>query len=415
MTEPVPKQPLRICHSCRSITAADKAQCANCGAVSADIATTQHENMREQEFAQTFFSRESTFTWIFFGINIGIYVLTCFASGPEPHVLIAMGAKLNRLVNQGQVWRLVTPIFIHGGLLHLVVNSYALYALGPTVERLYGSARFVALYLGAGIVSVATSYLLPWLGTDLPSVGASGALFGLIGVLTVFGYKYRDELPGQFKKAFGARLIPIILLNLAIGLIIPIIDNSAHLGGLMAGGLLAMVVPYKRAGSRDLTHMWRILQILLLALIPLCFFKARSNYDGPPLSIKRFDLGLAPGRRTELSTVALNEASKAFSRAFNKRDPVLTLSAMQPLNEAPDVFSELDTLRDQMKGILPRLHDVLKEAKDKGQEPDENALAALRCEHDRWIDGYKAASIRMGPGWVDDPDEIINIGPGCNR
>ena len=94
MTESVPKQPLRICQSCRSITSADQAQCANCGAVSADIATVQHEAMREQEFARAFFSRESPFTWIFFGVNIGIYLLTCFASGPEPHVLIAMGAKV---------------------------------------------------------------------------------------------------------------------------------------------------------------------------------------------------------------------------------------------------------------------------------------------------------------------------------
>jgi len=70
----------------------------------------------------------------------------------------------------------------------------------------------VALYLCAGIASIAASYMLPWFSGDLPSVGASGALFGLIGVLTVFGYKYKDELPGQFKKAFGARLIPIILL-----------------------------------------------------------------------------------------------------------------------------------------------------------------------------------------------------------
>src|SRR5207247_1233450 len=130
-------------------------------------------------------------------------------------------------INGGQYWRLVTPIFIHAGLLHLALNSYALYALGPTVERLYGSSKFVVIYLVAGVASITASYLLPWFSGDVPSVGASGALFGLIGVLTVFGFKYRDELPGQFKKAFGARLIPIIILNLVIGLVIPIVDNSA--------------------------------------------------------------------------------------------------------------------------------------------------------------------------------------------
>jgi len=85
-----------------------------------------------------------------------------------------------------------------------------------------------------------------------------------------------------------------------------------------------MVVPYTRTGTRDRSVIGIALQVLLLALIPLCFFKVKSHYDGPPLSAKHFDLGLIQDTRTAASTEALDEASKSFGRAFNKLDPDAT-------------------------------------------------------------------------------------------
>ena len=210
-------------------------------------------------------------------------------------------------------------------------------------------------------------------------------------------------------------MIPIIVINLIIGLIVPVIDSSAHLGGLIAGGVLAMVIPYYKVGTRDLAIVWRVLQILLLALIPLCFYKVKSNYDGPPLSIKNFDPGLQPGQRTAVTVLALDESSKAFSRAFNQRDPQLTVSGLNELDKAANAAPELDLLRDQMKSILSRLQATLKEAKDKNESPDENILAGLHCERDRWIEACKTAYIRLGPGWAEDPEEVISSGPGCNQ
>jgi len=382
--------------------------------------------MREGQFARAFFSRGNPFTWIFVGANFAVFVLTCLAGGSENNVLIAFGAKLNSLIASGQYWRLITPIFIHAGLIHLLVNSYALYALGPSVEKLYGSSKFVVLYLATGIASIAASYFFPWVNADEPSVGASGALFGLIGVLTVFGFKYRDELPGQFKKAFGARLIPIIILNLMIGLIIPIVDNSAHLGGLISGGILAAVIPYKRESPRETHWAWRVLQVLLLILTLFSFIKAWSHYDGPRLSIRGAKLSLWPGNvaghKIEATMDALNEASKSFARAYNNRDPEATKKAIEGLQNTPNLAPEFtdakkrqqfDELRKRMIDILTRLQDVLQSAKTEQHEPDNAALAELRCERNQWIEDYRKLGDDMGFGWTNDPEEDIRALPLC--
>src|SRR6185436_12849291 len=110
---------------------------------------------------------------------------------------------------------------------------------------------------------------------DVPSAGASGALFGLVGVLFVFGIKFRHELPDGFKRAFGTGLLPIILLNLVIGFIgRGWIDNAAHLGGLVAGAGLALVVQYRRPGeNQGSALLWRTLQIACLGLVALSFVK----------------------------------------------------------------------------------------------------------------------------------------------
>lgn len=313
MTEPASPQPLRVCQKCGSLTPANLPQCVQCGETSPELAAAQAEAMREAQFARAFFSRGAPFTWFFFGANIAVYVLVGLAGGPEPGVLIEFGAKVNSLIDAGEYWRLIMPIFIHGGLIHLFFNSYGLYVLGPAVEKLYGSKKFVFLYLGTGILSILASYQFPWRGLTLPSVGASGALFGLIGILTVFGFKYRDELPGQFKKAFGARLLPIILLNLMIGFVIPVIDNSAHIGGLLAGGILASFIPYKALHQVEHHWAWRGVQVLCLVAIILSMGRATQHVSRLPFNVQQFSIGLLAGQKTFDTLDALNQGSIAFA------------------------------------------------------------------------------------------------------
>src|SRR5205085_10720479 len=196
------------------------------------------------EFLHAVWTRRPTFTYLFFGLNIVVFLLMAFAggSGNEP-TLMAFGVKSNPEIAQGQWWRFVTPIFIHIGLLHLFFNSYALWIVGPQVEKLYGGARFVILYLLTGIAGVAGSYVYKPEGL---SAGASGAIFGLFGVLLVVGLRYRHNIPPFFSRAVGTGVLPVIVINLIIGFSIPQIDNSAHIAGLISGMALAAIVPFDR-------------------------------------------------------------------------------------------------------------------------------------------------------------------------
>src|SRR6058998_410260 len=216
------------------------------------------------EFLHAVWTRRPHFTYIFLAANIVIFLLMSLAGGTTNEAtLMAFGVKSNAEINQGEIWRLITPIFIHIALLHLFFNSYALWIVGPQVEKLYGGARFVILYVVTGIAGVYGSYAYH---PNTISAGASGAIFGLFGVLLTFGIRYRNSIPPFFKRAVGTGVLPVIVINLIIGLTIPEIDNSAHISGLLAGAVLAGVVPFQRPGAG--THsIFRAAQVALLLVI----------------------------------------------------------------------------------------------------------------------------------------------------
>lgn len=221
--------------------------------------------------------------------------------GFSEQILLAYGAKVNYLINAPyhQWWRFVTPMFVHIDIVHLLMNMFSLLIIGPFVEKLYGSAKFIVFWVVTGIAGTVGSYLTirPGLahgafgsfifhGTDVPAAGASGALFGLVGVLFVFGIKFRHELPEGFKRVFGTGLLPIILINLFIGFVgRSFIGNSAHLAGLFSGAALALFVDYRRPGVRaSITTAWRVLQVISLAVIVVAGYKVVRNFNRPALA-----------------------------------------------------------------------------------------------------------------------------------
>jgi rhomboid protease GluP len=305
-------------------------------------------------------------------------------------VLQAYGAKLNYLIDhEGQWWRFVTPIFLHVhlpglGPLHLLSNMYGLFMLGPYVEKLYGSARFVVFWVLTGVAGVAASYLTvrpEWahgaLGQflfktyDSPSAGASGALFGLMGVLFVFGIKYRDELPEGLKRVFGTGLLPTLAINLFIGYMgRGFIDNAAHLGGLLAGMGLALAVGYKRPGARGaVAHAWHAAQVACLALVAVSFLMVARHFDVQPprlsaLAERARTLGRSPVRPY---IEAINAGQNALSN-FLRGDAGGLAPAAELLEAAPELSPEADARRQELQALVARARET---ADDKSLQPAE--------------------------------------------
>lgn len=176
-----------------------------------------------------------TATNVIIALNIIIYFISALKSHSlfeiHPYVLIEMGAKYNPLIQRaGQYYRLLTAVFLHGGIIHLALNMYALKAIGDLIEDYFGTKKFLAIYLISGVASTAVSYIFsPYL-----SIGASGAIFGLFGSALVLGYKKKDTIGPQFLKS----IVSVIIVNVIIGLSASNIDNFGHFGGLIAGTIV---------------------------------------------------------------------------------------------------------------------------------------------------------------------------------
>jgi len=165
---------------------------------------------------------------------LGVTVLVYLAQTASKMILGAdipqlFGMKINPLIIQGEFWRLFTPMFLHGSLIHIAFNMYALYRFGPGLERFYGHVRFLGLYLVAGFAGNVVSFSM----SPAASLGSSTAIFGLLGAEGVFLYQNRKVFGRQTQQALQ-QVILLAVINLAIGLS-PGIDNWGHLGGLIGG------------------------------------------------------------------------------------------------------------------------------------------------------------------------------------
>lgn len=409
-----------LCRNCGAIVAAGETVCPQCGAnLSTAVDEMEaHRHMHDREamrFARAVLSRPYTFTILFLVANLFVFMLMWSSSGfggsallafPEP-VLVAYGAKLNYLINArpSQWWRFVTPIFIHVNLPHILINMWSLWVIGPFVEKLYGSAKFVFFWVLTGVAGVVASYLTVrpdlhvntfgrflFKNMDNPSAGASGALFGLVGVLFVFGIKFRHELPEGFKRAFGTGMLPMILLNLFIGYVgRGFIDNAAHLGGFTAGALAALFVGYKRPGERAAVSVfWHVLQVASLALVALSFMMVVRNF---PKEF-RFDEERVEVESQESEAKvaaylkATNEGEKVFIVAFNKGDTSAVDEKIDELKRAPSLDETADSLRNDLISLLERVRKQPPTEEHKMKASDVAARKKLMKDFQAWQDNH---------------------------
>ena len=166
-------------------------------------------------------------------------------TGADIRALVDLGAKVNPYVAQGEIWRLFTATLLHDGILHLMFNLYALFALGPMLEAYVGPRRFLIIYLLGGLFGSLLSYAF----SQSVSVGASGAIFGIIGATTVYFFRYRKNFGSQ-GRAILQNMIFVIVINLLFGLSAGYIDNWGHIGGLLGGALVGLgIMPQYEAPS----------------------------------------------------------------------------------------------------------------------------------------------------------------------
>ena len=163
-------------------------------------------------------------------------------------------------IRAGQFYRLITGIFLHGSIFHLFFNCYALYVIGSQIESYLGKVKYLIIYFFSGVCG---SLLSITLGGATASIGASGAIFGLMGSLCYFGYFYRVYLGNVLKT----QLIPLIALNLGLGFLMNGVDNAAHIGGLIGGVIITKSLGIKdKSHSSDKINGW-IISVIFLAFL----------------------------------------------------------------------------------------------------------------------------------------------------
>ena len=222
------------------------------------------ENVKTEDI---FTPKKPIVTYALIAINIILFLLMyVLGKGSEDtYTLVRFGANVPSFIKAGEYYRLITSAFLHIGTLHLICNNYALYVIGTQLESFLGKAKFLTVYL----VSAVSGNLLSLLFANGISAGASGAIFGLLGSLLYFGYHYRVYLG----NLIHSQIIPVIIINLLIGFVLPGIDNAAHIGGLIGGILITMALGLKYKSKKSDRINGIILTTIFIAfLIYMGFF-----------------------------------------------------------------------------------------------------------------------------------------------
>lgn len=263
---------LRMCPNCRALIERNASVCPLCGMpVKAPRSRTSSTPGRVLGIIPV----PSTATSVIVAVTIAVYALTWYLTqsassaelsaapsmgGIRGDILLRMGAKYGPFIYAGQWWRLVTAIFLHAGLFHIGMNLWCLFDLGPAVESLFSTTKFIVVYLVTGVVGFLASL---WWNPRALSIGASGAILGLIGILIGASFHH-----GGLGKDYRSMLWRWVIYILIFGLL-PFfaVDNAAHIGGLVSGLILGYLVPEGEPETRSSENLWNALAIISVLVI----------------------------------------------------------------------------------------------------------------------------------------------------
>jgi membrane associated rhomboid family serine protease len=280
----------KMCPSCRALVARGASRCSECGASLAGVSAPGVGRLLGNLLPGI-----TAATSLIMLVNGFWFVMMIMAriragggggllGGFGGEMLVRFGAGLNRAVELsngdvtgGEWWRLITPVFLHAGLLHFFFNSYLLLHLGPIAEEIYGTVRYWVVYLLSGIagsvVSQVPTYPAFLRDTEVViSIGASGAIMGLIGLLLVCGLRGKGIL-GQSMKGLMLRLFFYsVIMSFFFN-----IDHFAHAGGFACGALAGLVVPQGQSRGAGAARVWQVLSFAGVLLVLYAFYQVAAQ------------------------------------------------------------------------------------------------------------------------------------------
>jgi len=264
----------KVCPACRALVDRKEKICPFCGE-----RTSLVPRRGAGRFLAYVLPVQTRYTTLLMGANLVLFGLTAAAfiertaggvnaetifGSIDSYALVRFGAKYGPLVAGGDWWRLLTPIFLHPSLLQLAFNSFVLFDLGPSVEQLYGSQKFLVLY----VISGASGFLFSFLWHPYSvSAGAAGALFGLMGTMIAYGYRNRTSLLDSGNSIY----LRWAIYGLIFSFLMPGRDNAAHIGGLIAGLLFGAVVSDMPSVTRESIYFWKTLRTIITILVIVGF------------------------------------------------------------------------------------------------------------------------------------------------
>ena len=277
--ESSPASAFKMCPSCRGLIERSASVCPLCGSA-VRPARAKGSSGSESNRILGVIPIPGTATAILIAVNIAMFGITWYLSqvaasneaGSSPgfssfdgRVLVALGAKYGPdMIYKHEWWRLVTAMFLHGGILHIGMNLWCLVDLGPMAESLFTKTKFITIYLTTGVVGFLLSL---WWSPGGISIGASGAILGLVGVLIGASFHH-----GGLGKIYRAQLWRWVIYIFALGILGPFlgfggVDNAAHFGGLVSGFLLGYLVPEGEPETRRAEIAWATLSMLSVLII----------------------------------------------------------------------------------------------------------------------------------------------------
>jgi len=218
----------------------------------------EHNREDASKVEEVFKDKGPYITYVLIAINVLLYLLPILL-GYYNEIVIRF-CMHGPSIRAGEYYRLITACFLHGNIMHLFFNMYALYVIGSQIENYLGRIKYLVIFFISGILGNLFSMIF---NGAIPSLGASGAIFGLMGALLYFGYHYRVYLGSVLKN----QLIPIILLNLGLGFILQGVDNFAHIGGLIGGVMITSSLGIKNKSTTFERVNGTIITLIFIAVI----------------------------------------------------------------------------------------------------------------------------------------------------